>query len=118
MTTKGKKLNHEPYAYSYTARQPRYGPSQFFEFDTEPLPSISDYLKVLTGGCEVCRHSDGDWCTRQGRSVKAGDPRCADFVRGLGDEAGRDIPAKMIHGYINEMLGITDAEKVRRLMGK
>lgn len=50
--------------------------------------------------------------------MKAGDPRCADFVRGLGDEAGRDIPAKMIHGYINEMLGITDAEKVRRLMGK
>ena len=42
---------------------------------------VNATLGVMTGGCELCIHSDRLYCTKLKKQVRAGTPRCESFAR-------------------------------------
>jgi hypothetical protein len=112
--------NPVPRPYRYEFWKGSRSPSQSEEVreaDMETLLLIRDSLKEMTGGCEICRHSEGLICTVHWRSVKADDPRCDSFVRRTNYESGEDTAKKVIQQYVNGILGIRDVKSVKRLTG-
>ena len=104
-----------PYSYTYRLQStpdPEAGPRE-----SEVLGSISATLTAITGGCESCVYSEGGFCSKHRRPVSEGDPRCDQFVRRLPKEGGQVAAEKQIQDYINDILGISDRQRARRLSG-
>jgi hypothetical protein len=79
--------------------------------------SMSAYLHVLTGGCEICQHQIGLYCEKQRRPVNRGDPRCDFFLRRVSRLSNENLTKAQIQEKVNDILGITEMRTIRRLTG-
>ena len=72
---------------------------------------------AITGGCESCTYWGDGFCSKHRKPVNEGDPRCDQFVRRFPKEGGQVAAEKQIQEYINDILGISDIQRARRLSG-
>jgi hypothetical protein len=82
----------------------------------EDMRYIRETILLLTGGCEVCKHSVGPFCKLHGRPIDIGDPRCADFARRFPEDPESASRAQ-VQKYVNDTLGIREKRNSRRLTG-
>ena len=82
----------------------------------EDMRYIEQTILNLTGGCEICQHSSGPFCTKHQRPIKPGDTRCEFFARRFSEDPEKSSRDKVEY-YIGDRLGIKDRRSVRRLMG-
>lgn len=104
-----------PYSYTYrlkSAPEIEPGPQE-----SEVLSSISATLTAMTGGCGSCTHWGDDFCSKHHKRMDEADPRCDQFVRRLPKDGGHVAAEKQIQEYINDILGISDKQRARRLSG-
>ena len=83
----------------------------------ETLVSIKDTLMLLTGGCEVSERSGGLFCEKHGRPVHPGAQGCDYLATHFASRDSETRSKAQLQQYVNEVLGVKNADSVRRLTG-
>ncbi len=83
----------------------------------ETLVQIQESIRLLTGGCEICRHSDGTYCMKLRRHFDPGDPRC-EFFSGRFQEDPTECAKAQAREFVYDKLGIRDYRTAERLLGR
>ena len=112
----GGEATRHGYTYPYHRDEAVLDEARTEASRAQDLRYVRDTILLLTGGCEVCQHSVGPYCKKQGRPIKPGDPRCEYFARRLPDDP-REASRAQVERFVNESLGVADQRYARRLTG-
>lgn len=105
-----------PFTYTYRS-ETRDSDKAVERRAQENLLSIRQSLFLLTGGCEVVPRQDGMYCEKHSRLLMEGTERC-DYVAEHFTRSDPEARSRaQIQEYVNDVLGVKDPVKVKRLVG-
>ncbi len=110
MSERGRRISYE-YRHHYEPQGKEETQNELAI--AEGMRNIAASIALLTGGCEICKHAEAQFCKIHHHTVHAGDPRCEFFARRFSEDPERAARAQA-QAFVNQTLGISK-EYLRRV---
>ncbi len=111
MSGEGSRRAGSEYRYHYEPQSRRKVEDELAL--AEDMRYIAASIALLTGGCEICKNAEAQFCKVHHHPVHAGDPRCESFARRFPEDPERAAKAQA-QAFVNQTLGISK-EYLRRV---